>query len=128
MKKYTLIIMAFVAGIALTFVVINQLGAAALSVNDVGTDPAAYTGTITITGIMAGVSRLDPAVIGIMDKKELQCTTPNCNKLYIPVKVQGGLPRIGDEVRVTGSFVNMPGGYLFMADKVKVVRNHRIGG
>ena len=90
--------------------------------------PVAFTGNITITGVMAGVSRQEPGVFGIMDKKELQCTTPNCNKFIMPVSYQGKLPVMGDEVRVTGSFANDGRGYLFSATTLKVLRNHKIGG
>ncbi|NTV50230.1 MAG: hypothetical protein HGB32_14425 [Geobacteraceae bacterium] len=77
---------------------------------------------------MGGTSPKDPSVFGMFDLKELQCTTPNCNKLYLPVKHQGVMPKLGDELRVTGSLIKMPGGFLFSAANVKVVRNHKIGG
>lgn len=77
---------------------------------------------------MAGVSTADPSIFGMMDLKELQCRTAGCNRLIIPVRYQGGRPAPGDEVRVTGSIVASGRGYLFVADSLKVVRNHRIGG
>jgi len=77
---------------------------------------------------MAGTSPQDPGIFGMFDLKELQCTTPSCNKLYLPVKYQGAMPKPGDEVRVSGSFVNSTAGFLFSASTVKVVRNHKIGG
>lgn len=100
----------------------------ALNVNEVASDPTAFKGTITVTGIMAAVSPQDPRVFGVMDIKELQCKTQNCNKVLIPVTCKGEPPKVGDEVRLTGSFVNNGSGYLFAADLVKVVRNHKIGG
>lgn len=127
-NKY-LIIGGAVALVALILILVAGVGnSRALSVNDVGSDPAAFSGTITITGIVAGVSQQDPSIIGMMDKKELQCTTPNCNKFYLPFKASGYSPNRGDEVRATGSFAPAGGGYIFMADSVKVVKNHRIGG
>lgn len=102
--------------------------AKALHVNEVGSDPAAYSGTITVVGVTKAFSNVDASVIGIMDLKELQCTTPNCNKLLLPVKYQGTRPAVGDEVRVTGSFTQVQGGYLFIASELKVVRQHQIGG
>lgn len=127
MKKYT-IATALVA-VSITFVLLLAgCDSKAFNVNEIASDPAAFKGTITITGIMAGVSPQDPSIFGIMDIKELQCKTQNCNKAFIPVSCQGALPVPGNEVRLTGSFVNKGGGYLFAADLVKVVRNHRIGG
>jgi len=128
MKKNIILIAAAAIGIALAFAFVTQGSAKALSVNEVSSDPAAFAGTITVTGIMGGVSQQDPTIFGIMDKKELQCTTPNCNKVFIPVKFQGKLPVLGDEVNVTGRFARVGDGFVFAAEKMKVVRNHKIGG
>jgi len=128
MKKYIILISAAAIGIALAIFFVTQGSTKALSVNEVGSDPGAFTGTITVTGIMGGVSPQDPTIFGIMDKKELQCTTPNCNKVFIPVKFQGELPVLGDEVNLTGRFVDVGNGFLFAAETMKVVRNHKIGG
>lgn len=100
----------------------------AFNVNDVAADPAAYSGSITITGVMWGTSQIDPKVFGVVDLKELKCTTPGCNKIVIPIRHAGPIPVLGDEVRVTGAFKPEAGGYVFAAEKVKVVKNHKIGG
>jgi predicted small secreted protein len=102
--------------------------AKALNVNEVGADPAAYAGAITVVGVTKAFSQADATVFGIMDLKEMQCTTPNCNMPLLPVKYAGTLPAIGDEVQITGSFVQVQGGYLFAASDIKVVRRHQIGG
>jgi hypothetical protein len=128
MKKNIYFVVALVVGIALSYALFFRGDANALQVNQVASDPSAYSGTITVTGIMAGTSPQDPSVFGIFDLKELKCTTPNCNKIYLPVKHQGTMPKPGDEVRVSGSFMQSGGGYFFNATNVKVVRNHRIGG
>lgn len=128
MKKYIYVVVALVIGAAVAFAVAGKGDAKILNVNEVGSDPAAFTGTISLTGIMGGVSRTDSSIIGIMDLKELQCTSANCNKIFIPVKFAGAQPVLGDEVRMTGSFVKLDGGYLFAAQTLKVVKNHKIGG
>lgn len=128
MKKNIIVVVALVVGIALSYALFFRGNASALQVNQVASDPSAYSGTITVTGIMAGTSPQNPSVFGIFDLKELNCTTPNCNKIYLPVKHQGTMPKPGDEVRVSGSFMQAAGGYIFNASNVKVVRNHRIGG
>lgn len=115
------------AGIAMAFILVG-CDPKALDVNDVAADPTAYKTQITITGIMAAVSPQEPSIFGIMDIKELQCKSQNCNKIIIPVRFRGTLPVRGDEVRLTGAFINQGGGYLFDAQKLKVVRNHKIGG
>jgi len=42
-------------------------------------------------------------------------------------EIPGSLPAIGDEVQVTGSFVQVQGSYLFAANDVKVLRHHQVG-
>lgn len=128
MKQKIFIIAALLVGIALAVVITSQGDGDLLHVNQVGADPLAYSGTITVTGIMAGVSNSDPSIFGIYDIKELQCTTANCNKLYVPVRYQGAMPKVGDEVQVTGSFSKVAQGVVFTAEKLKVVRNHPVGG
>lgn len=128
MKKNIIIAVAIAVSIAMSYVLFFRGDANALQVNQVGSDPSAYSGTITVAGIMAGTSPKDPSIFGMFDLKELQCTTPNCNKLYLPVKHQGVMPKPGDEIRVTGSFIKLPDGLLFSASNVKVLRNHKIGG
>ncbi len=102
--------------------------AKALNVNEVASDPGAYQGDITLVGVTKAFARNDQEVFGIIDLKELQCTSPNCNMAVIPVKYSGSRPVLGDEVRVTGRFSAVPGGYLFTAAELKVVRRHQIGG
>lgn len=128
MKKNLLIVAALAVGIALSYALFFRGDANALQVNQVASDPSAYSGAVTVTGIMAGTSPQDPSVFGIFDLKELKCTTPNCNKLYLPVRYQGAMPKPGDEVRISGSFIQTTGGYLLSASSVKVLRNHQIGG
>lgn len=128
MKKLILVGITLVLGIAIGFVFFGPGNAAALNVNDVAADPAAFSGAITVTGVTAAFAPQDPSLFGVMDIKELQCTTPNCNKLLIPVRTAGQLPKLGDEVRISGSFSQVPGGYVFTAESIKVVRNHKLGG
>jgi hypothetical protein len=128
MKKNIYIVVALLFGFALSYALFFRGNANALQVNQLASDPSAYSGTITVTGITAGTSPQDPTVFGIFDLKELQCTTPNCNKIYLPVKSQGPIPVRGDEVLVSGTFLKTTDGFLFSASNVKVVRNHKIGG
>lgn len=128
MQKNIFLAIALLAGTVLAYALFFRGDARALQVNQVAADPSAYSGTITVTGIMAGISPQDPSLFGMFDLKELQCKTPNCNKIYLPVKYQGAMPKPGDEVRVSGSFMPVSGGFFFSATDVKVVRNHKIGG
>jgi hypothetical protein len=114
--------------LALVLSACNQGTAApsALNVNDLRSDPGAYSGELTVTGIMAAVSQQNPQIFGIMDKTELTCNSPNCNKYYLPVRFEGPRPAHGDEVVVTGTFIDMPGGKILVAKAVNVLRNHKL--
>ncbi|OGU05705.1 MAG: hypothetical protein A2075_24960 [Geobacteraceae bacterium GWC2_58_44] len=127
-KNYIYVMVAVIIGAVIAFGLVKQGEAKLLNVNEIGSDPSAFTGTITFTGVMGAVSQEDRSVIGVMDLKELKCTSANCNKILIPVKCVGAVPAMGDELKVTGSFVKNPTGFMFAADKLKVVRNHKIGG
>jgi hypothetical protein len=125
MKKYAFIAAAVAVIAALSFVLLKPGGSvAALNINDLRSDPTAFTGELTVTGIMAAVSPSDPQIIGIMDKSELLCTSATCNKFYLPVRFTGQRPAFGDEVLVTG--VLTEGGRLFSATTINVVRNHKL--
>lgn len=128
MKKYLVAAVAAVAVAAVALFVLSGTKPIALNVNDVASDPGGFTGAIAVTGIMAAVAQNDRTIFGIMDKKELTCTTPGCNKVFLPVRWAGQLPAMGDEVEVTGSFVQEGGNYIFSATAVDVLRNHKIGG
>ena len=93
-----------------------------LSVNDIQADPYAYKGTITVTGVVAGVSKQDPKIFAIVDTSEAKlCKQTGCASFYLQVKYEGPMPRQWDEVNVTGSFAQ--GSRIFTAAKVEVLRH-----
>lgn len=122
--RYKLLQLVLVLSLVALFSGCSQEGTV-FQVNDVVSDPGAFSGTLNIVGIVNAYSRNDATVIGIMDKAELQCTTPNCDKVLLPVRYQGDRPAIGDEIKVTGSIV---GGKIFQAETLKVLANHNLGG
>ncbi len=128
MFKYLFVGVALVVGISMAVILTRPADVAALNVKAVLSDPGAYSGTLTLAGITAAFSQQDGELFGIMDVSELACTSPNCHKPILPIRFAEKLPAMGDEVRVTGEFRLVPGGYLFFAEKVSVVRNHNIGG
>ncbi|PLX84568.1 MAG: hypothetical protein C0618_11310 [Desulfuromonas sp.] len=96
-------------------------------VNDVVSDPGAFDKPLTLEGVVYTRAKGDMSIVGMMDKKELQCTTPNCNKALMAVKVSETSLSIGDEIKVTGTIVKESWGYLLKADQIKVVANHKFG-
>ncbi len=93
-----------------------------LSVSDIQADPAAFTGVITITGVVASRSNQDPKLFALVDTAEAKlCKTVTCGIFYLPVKCTGKAPKEGDEVNVTGEFAEK--GRIFRAHKVDFLRH-----
>lgn len=98
-----------------------------LSVNDIQGDPAAYSGTVAINGVVAGLSKQDPKIFALIDTAEVKmCKAISCATFYLPVQFVGVRPQKGDEVNLTGSFIDK--GRLFIATDLKILRRHEIGG
>lgn len=111
---------------AIAFAAAACSGSSGLGVNEIRNNPALLQGTVTVQGVVGGFSQQDPRIFGVMDLSELNCNNPNCGKFFLPVRAAGPSPRIGDEVRITGQLVDEPGGKVFAASKVHVVRNHKL--
>jgi hypothetical protein len=101
--------------------------AAVFQVNDVVSDPGAFSKPLTLEGVVYGYAKGDTSIVGVMDKKELQCKTPNCNKALLAVKAPGTQLSVGDEIKASGSIVKESWGYVLKADDVKVVTRHKLG-
>ena len=129
MKKSMLIfaIIVLVAGIAATSFSNGESKATPksgiLTVSDVQSNPNAYKGAITITGVVARFSKEDPKLFSIIDTAEAKhCKSTGCAKLYLPIKYDKEIPKEWDEINATGRFVEK-GGLLFEATKIEVVRH-----
>jgi len=93
-----------------------------LSVNDIQADPSAYQGTITINGVVAVLSKQDTKIFAIIETSEAKlCKQTGCARFYLPVRYEGGIPKVWDEVNVTGSLAEK--GRIFVATKVEVLRH-----
>ena len=111
---------------AIAFAVNACRGSSGLGVNEIRNNPALLQGTVTVQGVVGGFSQQDPRIFGVMDLSELNCNNPNCGRFFLPVRAEGPPPKIGDEVRITGRLTEEPWGKVFAANKVHVVRNHRL--
>ena len=96
-------------------------------VNDIVSDPGAFSEPLTIEGIVYTYAKGDTSIVGVMDKKELQCKTPNCNKALLAVKTPGKQLAVGDEIEVSGSINKVGRGYVLKAEQVKVITTHNLG-
>lgn len=71
--------------------------------------------TVTVVGV---VSAWDAKrnMLALIDRKEAaECGTVTCATLTLPVRWEGEPPRIGQQVRVTGSVRQSPEGKVFIA-------------
>ncbi len=99
-----------------------------LSVNDIQADPASFKGVIAVTGIVARMHPSDPKVFTIIETKEaLHCKEVDCAKFYLPVRYEGKLPQVLDEVNITGSLVKQDG-FILKASRIAVVRHIKLEG
>ncbi|MHB8707262.1 MAG: hypothetical protein ACYC9I_00135 [Desulfuromonadales bacterium] len=128
MKRYLSVLVAVIiaglvfAGLSGGMGAKPQTNKGILSVNDIQADPAAYSGTITINGVVAGLSKDNARTFTIIDTAEAKlCKTVTCARFYLPVFFAGPAPKVGDEVNVTGSFQNK--GQNFSAQQVDVLRH-----
>lgn len=128
MKKYifTIAVIIMIAGTALSSFSNGKTksikAGGILSVNDIQADPSAYKGTITITGVVAKLSKQDPKLFAIIDTSEAKiCKQTGCARFYLLVSYEGNIPKVWDEVNVIGSFVERS--RLFEATKVDVLRH-----
>ena len=96
-------------------------------INDVVSDPGAFSKPLIIEGVVYAYAKDDSSIVGVMDKKELQCKTPNCNKVLLAVKVPETRLEVGDEIKASGSIIKESWGYMLKADQVKVVTKHDLG-
>lgn len=133
MKKYIFAIAAIALLAGIGFISLSNEKTKAikkdgvLSVNDIQADPSAYKGTITINGVVAGISPQDPKLFAIIETSEAKvCKGTGCARFYLPVRYEGEAPKVWDEVNVTGSFAE--GGRIFVATKLEVLRHLDFGG
>ena len=96
-------------------------------VNDIISDPGAFSEPLSLEGIVYRFAQDDTSIVGVMDKKELQCTTPNCNKALLAVRVSDSQLAIGDEIKVSGSISKESWGYILKAEQVQVITKHKLG-
>ncbi len=93
-------------------------------VNDLASDPEAFTKELTVVGIVNTYAPNDPTLVGIMDMKELQCNTPNCSKVLLPVRHKGPRPAIGAQIKASGIIQDK----TLNATSLEIVAMHNLGG
>jgi hypothetical protein len=104
----------------------NDSDVVILSVNDVQSDPTAFTGEITINGVVSGFYEDNPNIIYIKDTAEqLFCKNLFCDAPHIPIIYTGTTPTIADEVNVIGEWGDYNGVLIFEAAKLEVKQNLR---
>ena len=117
MKKFA-IITIFIISISVLLVGCSgeQEPVNILTVEQISDDPTAFTGTITINGVVANSLS---ETFGI---ETPGAGRPCCPSFILPVEYNGTFPEIGDEVNVTGSWGNesIDGIPVFQATGVQI--------
>jgi len=98
----------------------------ALSISDIQADPFAFTGEITINGVVSAFSSEDETFFSVKDTSELMiCRNLFCYAYSLPVRYVGGstLPELADLINFSGSFVQTNNGYFFEISHFEVEQN-----
>lgn len=75
-----------------------------LQVKDLAPDPTGYKGSIVVRGVVATVSKEDPALVALIDSREARvCKDLNCANFYLQARVNRGDLKPWDEVDVRGT-------------------------
>lgn len=99
-----------------------------LSVDDIQADPGSFKGVITVTGVVARMHPSDPKIFAVIETTEAKhCKSVDCAKFDLPVQYEGKLPKVWDEVNITGSLVKQKG-FLLKASRVDVLRHLSFDG
>ncbi len=101
----------------------EQINSIILNVDDVAADPEAYSGIITVAGIVSFVNKSD-SIFSIIDVREYElCGIVTCaaNQILIstpPDRYSGELPSVEDKVIVSGKMINIRDGYSIEVSEV----------
>ncbi len=99
-----------------------------LSVNDIQADPVSFKGVIIVTGVVARMHPSDPKTFAVIETTEAKhCKSTGCSRFYLPVRYEGKLPQVWDEVNITGSLVKQDG-FLLKASRVDILRHLTFDG
>lgn len=94
-----------------------------VGVADIQSDPSSFKGVVTVTGVVARVSKEDKKLFAIIDTDEAKhCKSTGCAKFYLPVSFDGPIPKEWDEVNLTGRIMEQ-GGLVFQASKLDILRH-----
>lgn len=129
-----LMMLALVGVVALATGCSGTTGEAdALGVNAVTTDPASYTGSIAIKGVVQDVNTADSSIV-LIDQTEYEtcgltpCGSAGLLPLFLPstgtsapggATYEGELPVLEDKVVVVGEIKSSTQGYYFDVERVE---------
>lgn len=101
----------------------NKKQGGILSVADIQSNSSSFKGALTVTGVVARLSKEDNKLFAIIDTDEAKhCKSIGCAKFYLPVRFEGPMPKEWDEVNATGQIVEQ-GGLMFQASKLDILRH-----
>lgn len=91
----------------------------AIHVKDLAADIKGFKGEILVRGVVARFAPKDPQLFAMVDAREARaCKSHGCADFYLPVQVEGKLPREWDELDVRGTLVETGGMIYLRASQV----------
>ena len=108
------------------FIAATSFAAGAEQVAEVGVRtlmnaPEKYTEEVRVSGVVSQVVE-DAKILGLIDLEEFKdCNKVTCAKLVLPVRWDGTMPEVGQQLTSTGKIQKEGERYLFIANDLVVV-------
>ena len=115
-----------VALIASFFIAVTCFAAGTESVAEVGVrtlmkSPEKYSQQMRVSGVVSQVVE-DAKILGLIDLEEFEeCNKVTCAKLVLPIRWEGTMPEVGQQLTSTGKIQKEEERYLFIASDLAVV-------
>ncbi|MFN3166430.1 MAG: hypothetical protein ACE37H_05125 [Phycisphaeraceae bacterium] len=91
-------------------------------VDELAAHPDDYSGRVFIRGVVAGINQ-EEGVVALIDSREFEeCGTVACATTYLPVRVNGTLPKALSLVQVVGEVTRGANGLEIRADSMEGVK------
>ena len=127
MKKFAILAVAVALGLVLSYALLQGSGKA-LNVNEISSDPGPTSAPSPLPASWGEPLPRTRACSASWTSRNCSVKRQTATRSSSPSSTRANCPVRETKIRATGKFVKLPEGYLFAAENVKVVRNHKIGG
>ena len=93
-----------------------------MNVDELAEAPEKFPSEVTLRAVVAGVNESE-GVFSVIDSREFEkCGVLTCARYYLPVKVEGELPKPKALLEITGKVVRSEKGLVFEANQMEAAR------